>query len=181
MFGFRKCTDVHLTLMLSLQGPAKSGSWNNLNLHCCAVFPTSQHCLNSHAWWMEEIKRAKRLPQAFVHFVTAQVYSQTIKYQVYQYGPNIVMSKFMSKPWTTLQLIQFLLLQIDGHQYMKLRLCTIVKYNCLRVRNMFLRISLHDLPYHRTKKIFSVYRSSRRSRGQKTFIRTLNMLSFTFS
>ena len=56
----------------SSKSPAKSESWNNPNLHCCAVFPTWQHCLNSHVWWMYEIKRAKRLSQALVHLVTAR-------------------------------------------------------------------------------------------------------------
>ena len=36
----------------SRRSPAKSESWNNPTLHCCAVFPTQQFCLNSHVWWM---------------------------------------------------------------------------------------------------------------------------------
>ena len=43
-----------------------------LNLHCCAIFPTWQDCLNSHVWWMNEIYRAKRLTQALVHLVIAR-------------------------------------------------------------------------------------------------------------
>ena len=56
----------------SSRSPAKSESWNNPSLHCCAVFPTYQYCRYSLVWWMYEIKRAKRLSQAFVHFVTAR-------------------------------------------------------------------------------------------------------------
>ena len=56
----------------SSRSPAKSESWDNPILHCCAVLPTSQYCLSSLVWWMYEIKRAKRLSQAFVHFVTAR-------------------------------------------------------------------------------------------------------------
>ena len=41
--------DVYLESSRSL---AKPESWNNPNLHCCAVFPTWQYCLNSHVWWM---------------------------------------------------------------------------------------------------------------------------------
>ena len=56
----------------SSRSPAKSESWNNPKLYCCAAFPTRQHCLNSHVWWLQEIKRAKRWSQAFVHSVTAR-------------------------------------------------------------------------------------------------------------
>ena len=56
----------------SSRSPAKSESWNNPSLHCCAVFPTQQYCRYSLVWWMYEIKRAKRLSHAFVHFVTAR-------------------------------------------------------------------------------------------------------------
>ena len=48
----------------SFRSPAKSESWNNPSLHCCAVFPTWRHCLNSHVWGMYEIKRAERLSHA---------------------------------------------------------------------------------------------------------------------
>ena len=56
----------------SSQSPAKSESWNNPNLHCCAVFPTPQYCRKSFVRWMYEIKRDNRLSQAFVHFVTTR-------------------------------------------------------------------------------------------------------------
>ena len=36
----------------SSKSPAKSESWSNPNLHCCAVFPTQQYCWYSHVWWM---------------------------------------------------------------------------------------------------------------------------------
>ena len=48
---------------------AKSESWNHPNLHCCAVFPTWQYCLNAHVWWMYEINRFRRLSKVLVHFV----------------------------------------------------------------------------------------------------------------
>ena len=53
-------------------------SWNNPRLHCCAVFPKEQCCRYSLVWWMDEIKRAKRLSQDFVHH----------KYQVSHNEPN---------------------------------------------------------------------------------------------
>ena len=53
----------------SSRSPAKSESWNSPNLHCFAVFPTWQHCLYSHVWWMKDINRFKHLSQALVHFV----------------------------------------------------------------------------------------------------------------
>ena len=61
--------DVHFE---SSRSRAKSESWKNHHLHCCALFPTWQHRLNSLVWWMYEIKRAKRLSQASIHFVTAR-------------------------------------------------------------------------------------------------------------
>ena len=36
----------------SSRSPAKSESWNSLNLHCLAVFPTWQYCVYSLVWWM---------------------------------------------------------------------------------------------------------------------------------
>ena len=36
----------------SSRSPAKSDSWNQTNLQCCAVFPTWQYCRNSLVWWM---------------------------------------------------------------------------------------------------------------------------------
>ena len=36
----------------SSRSPAKSESWNNPHLQCCAVFPTQQFCLCSHVCWM---------------------------------------------------------------------------------------------------------------------------------
>ena len=52
----------------SSRSPAKSESWNNPDLHCCAVFPKWQCCLNSHVWWMYEIKRAKTFVTSFSPF-----------------------------------------------------------------------------------------------------------------
>ena len=56
---------------VSSRSPAKSECWNSPSLHCCAVFPIWQHCLKSLVWCTKEIKRAKRLSRALVHFVTA--------------------------------------------------------------------------------------------------------------
>ena len=53
----------------SSRSPAKSESWYSPNLHCFAVFSTWQYCLQSHVWWMSEIKRDNRLSHALVHFV----------------------------------------------------------------------------------------------------------------
>ena len=66
------------------RSPAKSESWNNPSMHCCAVLPTWHYCLNSHVWWMYEIKRAQRLSQALVHFVLARA----SLFGVCQCGPN---------------------------------------------------------------------------------------------
>ena len=41
----------------------------NPKRQCWAVFPTWQYCRWSFVWWMWEIRRAKRLAKAHVHFV----------------------------------------------------------------------------------------------------------------
>ena len=51
----------------SSRSPEKSESWNNPNLHCCAVFPTWQYCWKSFVWWMYDIKLGERLSKALVH------------------------------------------------------------------------------------------------------------------
>ena len=80
----------------SSKSPAKSKSWNSPNLNCCAVSPTEQYCLNSHVWWMCEIKRAKRLSHAFVHFVNARTSLFTDhKIPVYQSEPNTDISEHL--------------------------------------------------------------------------------------
>ena len=52
-----------------------------------------------------------------------------------------------------LPLIHFLLLWIDDHPCMALRLCIISQLCYSQVRNICPRISLHDLPCHRPMKI----------------------------
>ena len=65
-----KMHNVHLKWILSPQDLLqKSESWSSPSLHCLAALPTWQYCLNSHVWWIYEIKRDDRLSQAFVHFV----------------------------------------------------------------------------------------------------------------
>ena len=56
----------------SSRSPEKSESWNSPNLYGCAVFPTWQYCLYSLVKWMYEIKRARLLSHALVHFVIAR-------------------------------------------------------------------------------------------------------------
>ena len=84
-----------------------------------------------------------------------------MKYQVYQYVPNTDISEqFVSKLWTILQLTHFLLLWMDDNPRMVSRLCIMVALFYSPVRNFFPRISLHDLPCHRTKKILFLHRVS---------------------
>ena len=56
----------------SSKSAAKSESWNSHNLQCGVLYLVStwQYCLYSLVFWMSEIKRAKRLSHALVHFVT---------------------------------------------------------------------------------------------------------------
>ena len=55
----------------SSRSPAKPESWTKPNQQCWAVLPTWQCSRWSFVWCMYEIKRAERLSQAPVHFVTA--------------------------------------------------------------------------------------------------------------
>ena len=81
-----------------------------------------------------------------------QVCSQTTKYQVSQYEPNTDISEhFVSKLWTILQVTHFLLLNIESHLCMALRLCVIVESFYSQVRNIFPHISLRNVPCHETK------------------------------
>ena len=56
--------------------------------------------------------------------------------------------------------LHFLLLNIDGHPCMELRLCITAKLFYSQVRNIFQRISLHDLPCRGTKKILFLHQVS---------------------
>ena len=108
----------------SSRSPAKSESWNNTNLQCCAVFPTCQYCLNSLVWWVDETKRDNRLSQALVHFeMDRAVCSLTIEYQVVQYVPNTSISEqFESIFLAILSRIPCLLPWLGGRQCMVLPL-----------------------------------------------------------
>ena len=104
---------------------------------------------------MYEIKRAKRLSQAFVHFVTARASLFTdhkmsglpIRAR-YRHLRTICEQTVDNSPLT-----HFPLLKFDGHPCMVLRLCIMVESFNSQVRNIFPLISLHDLPCRRTKKI----------------------------
>ena len=136
------------------RSPAKSESWNSTSLHCCAVFPTWQYCLNSLAWWMYEIKRAQRLSRTLVHFVIARASlfrdhkkSGLPMRAKYKHFRTMCEQTFDNSPTDP-----FLLPWIGGRQCMVLRLCTVVALICSLVRKIFPHISSHDLPYHRTMR-----------------------------
>ena len=86
----------------SSRSPAKSESWNNLHLQCCAVFPTQEY--NACIHMCDECKRSNA-PNVchmllFISLPHEQVCSQTSKHQVYQYVSNIDISEqFVSKLW----------------------------------------------------------------------------------
>ena len=114
MLDFRKCIESTWCWFLSLQGLLRNQSIETI-LVCIVVlhFP--------HVWWMPEIKSAERLSQALVHFVIARAscFYGPPKNQGYQYEPNIDISEqLVSKLWTILQQIPFLLLWIRGRQSM---------------------------------------------------------------
>ena len=69
MYDFQKRSVPPEVDFESSRSPAKLESWNSPNLHCFAVLPTKQNCSYSHVWWMQDIKRFRRLSQALVHFV----------------------------------------------------------------------------------------------------------------
>ena len=126
MFGFRKCTEFQLMLTWNLQGFLQNQSLETI-LICIVVlcFPQNNIAQNLHVWWMYEIKRAKRLSHAFDHFISAQanLFTDHKKTGLHQYEPNIdILEQFVSKQWISLQLIHFLLLQIDDNPCMGSRL-----------------------------------------------------------
>ena len=78
------------------------------------------------------------------------------KNQVYQSESSTDISEqFVSIVLTILQQILFLLLCIDGRQYMELRLCVTAELSCSPIRDIFPHISLHDLPCHGTMTKYS--------------------------
>ena len=90
-----------------------------------------------------------------------QVCSQTTKYQVYHYVPSIDMSEqIVSKMWTILQLIHFLLLQIDVIHAWCCDFEKLLSRFYEQIRNIFPHISLRDLPCHWTKKILFLHQVS---------------------
>ena len=123
---------------------AKLESWNNPDLHCCAVFHTW------HSVWVhmcdEYISTSK--------FVC----SRTMQYQVYQYVPNTGISeKSLSKLLTILQQIPLLLPWIGGRQGMVLRLCITVELFCTPIRNTFhafICMTFHVIRPRRNTQIF---------------------------
>ena len=126
MFGFRKCTEFQLMLTWNLQGLLQNQSLETI-LICIVVlcFPQNNIAQILHVWWMYEIKRAKRLSHAFDHFISAQanLFTDHKKTGLHQYEPNIdILEQFVSKQWISLQLIHFLLLQIDDNPCMGSRL-----------------------------------------------------------
>ena len=113
-------------------------------------------------WWMYEIKRAKRLSQAFVHVVTARPsLFRDEKYQVFQYAPSTSISEqFERILLTILPRISILLLWNDGHQCMELILCRVAESSCSPTHNIVPHTSWHDLPYRRTTKKYTDFLST---------------------
>ena len=113
MLGFRKCTEFYLMSTSSPQGLLQNQSVEIILV--CIVVLCSPHNNIACIHMCDEYKISnapnvchKLLSISFPH---EQVCSQTMKYQVYQYVPNVDMSEqFVSKLWRILQLIQFLLL-----------------------------------------------------------------------
>ena len=133
----------------SSQSQVKSESWNNPNLHCCAVFPTCQYCFESTCvinvrgqtcWTLVACSRPFRDG-------TSKLVYWPQKYQVYHFERNTsIFRQFEHILLTILQQIPSLLLWIDGRQHMEFRLCAVVESFCLQVRNVSQRISSHDRP-----------------------------------
>ena len=123
---FRKWKRVHLMLISNLQGLRQNQNLETILTYIVVLcFPH-----NTTVWILHmcaECKRSNALNVCHklqsIALLHEQVCSRTIKYQVCQYEPNIDISEqFVSKLWTILQLIPFLLLWIDNHPSMALRL-----------------------------------------------------------
>ena len=154
MFGFRKCTRVHLMSILSLQGVLQNQNLETILI--CIVVLCFPH--NNIAWihMCHECTRSNAPNVCHklesILWSHERVRSLTIKYQDYQYEPTTDISEqFVSKLLRILQAILFLLL-IGGPQGTVLRLCVVVALSESPVHNTFPRTSVHALPYHRTMK-----------------------------
>ena len=82
-------------------------------------------------------------------WLIVQICFLAIEYQVFQYVPNISISKqFESIVLTSLPRISILLLKNDGRQGMELILCRVVESSCLPTHNIVPHISWHDPSEH---------------------------------
>ena len=112
---------------------------------------------------MYEIKRAKRLSQDFVHFVTARA-SLFTDHKIsglpvrakYRHFRTICEQTVDNSPTDSCSSSSF----DDGHPCVALRLCILVESFYLQIRNIVPHISLRDLPCHKTKKIFFLHQVS---------------------
>ena len=82
-----------------------------------------------------------------------QICSLTREHQVFQYVPcTSIPEQFEGILLTILPRISILPFWSDGRQGMELILCSVVESSCSPTHNIFLHISWHDLPYHKTTK-----------------------------
>ena len=156
MYDFRKCTRLLQKRISSLRGLLQNHSLETIQV-CIVVLSFSHNntagihlydeCMRSHAPSV-----CQKILSSFL--ITRASLFTYHKISVYKSEPSIdVSEQFVSKLWTVLQLIQFLLLKNDGHPSMALRLRIIVESFYLEIRNIFPHISFRDLPCHSTKKI----------------------------
>ena len=154
IIGFRTCIEFLLMLTWSFQGLLQSQTLEIILI--CIVVLCFPHNKIGGIRMCDERMRANVLNVCRMISSTSWWHGQawlTIKYRSYEYEPNTdIWGQFVSIVLTRLQQILFLLLWIDGRQYMELRLCVIVAMFYSPVRNIFPRISLHDFPFHRTMR-----------------------------
>ena len=127
----------------SFGSPAKSESWNNLIYIVVLYFPHDNFVrlhlcdmLSSISWWHEQ-----------ACFQTIEISGLPVRSK-YMDLRTIVRTLL-----TILQQVLFLLLWIDGRQYMEFRLDVIVESFCSPIRNLFPRIPMRKcLPQFSLKK-----------------------------
>ena len=159
MYDFQKWTTFLQKWILNPQDLPKNRSLETVPV--CIVwqcFPHKQYCLYSHVWWMYEINRFRRLPQALVHFVIdlASLFTD------HRISDLPIRSKYkhFRKIWehtcdnSSNKFHFFFFFEVVVIGCMELVLCGIVEPSCLLTHSIVPHISWHDLPYRRTTMRF---------------------------
>ena len=162
MFGFRKCTEFLLMLILSLPGLLQNRSLETILVCIVVLFFPHDNITRNHMCdgckKSNEIIVCHKLWSIFDR--SCKICSLTTEYRVFQYVPSISMSgQLGSILLKILPRISILLLWNDGRQCTVLIPCRVVESFYLQIHNIVPHISWHDLPCHMTTKKYADFPS----------------------